>query len=182
MKNFIIKLRKTAFLIFFLLCIAVVLTVVTTAENKTPELFGYSIMNVSSVSMKPNYKLGDIIITKKVDAETLNVNDVISFYSVDPNIYGVPNTHRIVKVIKENNDIKFQTKGDNNQFEDNFLVDDENIIGEVVFKIPHVGKAISFLNNRIVFFLCLILPMIILVILEVRNIIKISRDKDEADE
>ncbi len=42
-------------------------------------MFGYTALRVTTGSMKPTYDVDTLIVVKKVDPETIKVNDVISF-------------------------------------------------------------------------------------------------------
>lgn len=137
-------------------------------------------MSVLTGSMQPNYNVGDIIIVKTTDADELKVKDVITFYSSDPDMQGQIVTHRINNIIEENGQRKFETKGDNNEGIDADLVTEDKIVGKVQFKIPAVGKAVNFLQtNRTAFFLIVILPMLVIMAFEVKDIILIARSGDE---
>ncbi|NLF36995.1 MAG: signal peptidase I, partial [Clostridiaceae bacterium] len=82
--------------------------------NKVPSFFGYSVMNIISTSMEPQIPENTFILIKKADPADLKVGDVITFYSKDPTIRGLPNTHRITDIRIENGNFVFITKGDAN--------------------------------------------------------------------
>jgi signal peptidase len=130
--------------------------------------------------MTPAYPVGTVVIAKKVDADTLKVGDVISFYSQDPTIAGMPNTHRIVSISKdEAGKTYFITKGDNNPTADKYPVYEAKVIGKVQGSIGSVGKIISKLKNRYVMFFLLIVPIVLIVVFELKNITKLLRRGDE---
>lgn len=52
---------------------------------------------IASESMVPDYKVGDIIISKKVDTNNLNVGDDITYVGEKGELKGLVITHRIVK-------------------------------------------------------------------------------------
>lgn len=152
-------------------------------KNAVPSVFGYSVMNVSTQSMLPNYKPGDLIAVKKVEVDTLKENDVISFFSIDPDIYGLPNTHRIVKIENDGEKPVFTTKGDNNPSADIYKVSSENVIGKVMYKVPFLGKAIYYLQTtRSAYFLVIILPLLVITIFEIRNLARKLRKAENVDE
>ncbi len=170
--------------IVFIICLALLAVVMITpkAENgsKVVSIAGYSIMSVLTGSMEPNYNVGDIVIIKKTDADELKVKDVITFYSSDPDFEGAIVTHRINDIINENGQLKFETKGDNNEIVDTENVSEDKVIGKVQGRIPYVGKAATFMQtNRTAFFLIVILPMLVIMAFEVKDIILIARSGDE---
>ena len=142
-------------------------------------------MSVLTGSMEPNYNVGDIVIVKKTDTDELKSKDVITFYSKDPDMEGQIVTHRIIDITEENGQRLFETKGDNNKIADLEKVEEDDVIGKVEGRIPYVGKATTFMQtNRTAFFLIVILPMLVIMATEVKDIIVIARsgDDDESEE
>lgn len=178
------KITSIIAAIIFIICLLLLALVMVTpkdaAGNKRINIAGYSIMNVMTGSMEPAYQVGDIIVIKKTDADELKVNDVITFISTDKELNGQPITHRIINITEENGQKMFETKGDFNQITDETLVTSDRILGKVQFKIPFVGRAINFMQtNRAAFFLIVILPMLVIMALEVKDIILIARSGDD---
>ena len=107
-------------------------------DNTPPKYNAYVVL---TGSMLPEIKVKDVVVTKKYDPEELEINDIITFLSSDDRLSGVVVTHRIVDKFYDSTTGKynFKTKGDNNKVEDTALVQDYNIIGKVIFKIPKLG-------------------------------------------
>jgi len=92
-------------------------------------------------SLKNGFNKGDIMVLVGRDAENINVGDTIVFRGdrKDPII------HRVVKKMQDNDEIYFQTKGDNNgdSISNNRLdetnVREDIIIGKAVFRVPLLG-------------------------------------------
>jgi len=95
------------------------------------------LMVVSSGSMIPTLNVGDIIIVRGVDPQTVTVGTIIIFHS--PVDYEMPIVHRVIVVDKQSNGLFFQTKGDNNPVADGWRVPAQNLIGVFVAKVPYVG-------------------------------------------
>ena len=175
--------------IIFIICLALLAVVIVTpkGENgaKVVNIAGYSIMSVLTGSMEPEYHVGDIVIVKKTDTDELKNKDVITFYSKDPDMEGQIVTHRITDITEENGQRLFETKGDNNEIADLEKVEEDDVIGKVEGRIPYVGKVTTFMQtNRTAFFLIVILPMLVIMAMEVKDIIVIARsgDEDESEE
>ena len=175
--------------IIFIMCLALMAVVLVTPKDangtKLVNVAGYSVMTVLTGSMEPDYNVGDIVIVKKTDTDELKVKDVITFYSQEDNMKGQIVTHRIIDITEENGRRLFETKGDNNQIADVEKTAENDVIGKVEGKIPYVGKAATFLQtNRLAFFLIVILPMLVIMAFEVKDIILIARsgDEDESEE
>ena len=115
------KLRKTLRIIKNIICWGVlailVLTVIvfmgSKVNGKTPSLFGYSVLRVSTGSMQPELMIGDVILGKSVDDPTaLKVGDIIT-YRGSGQTEGLLVTHKVVVAPYKTADgtYKLQTKG-----------------------------------------------------------------------
>ena len=127
---------------------------------------------VLSGSMKPIMLPGDIIVVKSVDQNELKVGDVVAFQPPGSR----PNTlvtHRVISLEKGKERL-FQTKGDANNVRDDFKVPASNAVGKLIFVIPFVGYLTEISKNKNIFLLMIILPVCLLIIDEVRNLIKYS--------
>ena len=100
-------------------------------------LFRYEPIAILSNSMSPLFSRGDMVIYKKLnDAELQDLlpNSIIIYRIGNQNI-----AHRIVRVIKENGNVLYQTKGDYNNASDMDLVGIEQIKGVYLFHIKYIG-------------------------------------------
>ena len=95
------------------------------------------LMVVSSGSMIPTLNIGDIIIVRGVDPQTVTVGTIIIFHS--PVDYEMPIVHRVIAIDHQGNAIFFETKGDNNPVADGWRVPAQNLMGVYVTRIPYVG-------------------------------------------
>jgi signal peptidase len=121
----------------------------------------YSAYGVSSESMLPELKKYTLIINKK--QENYSLTDIITFKAgTDNDIY----THRIVK----KDGVRYKTKGDNNNVEDPWLVDEKNIIGKLEYKINYLGFFPSFLNSVAGIIILLIIPANTFLVLTINDI------------
>lgn len=107
-------------------------------DNTPPKYNAYVVL---TGSMIPEIMPKDVVITKQRDAKDLEVNDIITFISSDPRLSNIIVTHRIKNKYYDSTTGKytFQTKGDNNNVEDFTLTQEQNVIGEVIYKIPKLG-------------------------------------------
>jgi len=91
-------------------------------------------------SLKNGFNKGDIMVLVGRDGENIEVGDVIVFNSNGKD----PIIHRVVKKIQDD-EIYFQTKGDNNKDSirnnrlDETNVREDIIIGKAVFRVPFLG-------------------------------------------
>lgn len=176
-------LRVLRAVLVYLLAAVIVIGAILFAMDKSPQksLFGYRYYTVLTASMKPELSIGDLVIVKRTDADNIEVGDVITFNpSSDSDAYL---THRVTEKLMdyEGSDvICFRTKGDANDTEDSFLIDEERVIGVVKFEIPWLGYLIRFVQLRWYFVIPLMIMLIILLKLVKIYINGFSGDKSTA--
>ena len=134
---------------------------VTKSGSGVPSFFGIRPFAIQTESMSPTFDPGDLIIDTVVkDTDTLEVGDIITFWTV---IQGerVLNTHRIVEISDYENYRAFTTKGDNNTIEDGLTVHENEVVGKYCFRIPKLGSVIDFLQTSTGFLLVIVVPVAI---------------------
>lgn len=151
-------------------------------QGKAAVVFGRSIVKVISESMEPSIHDGDYIIIKKTDCSELEAGDIICFYSLDEEIFGKMNTHRIIRRL---DDGSFVTKGDANYDEDSAAVTAENIIGKYEGKVRFLRWINSFASVKKLILAAVVVIMSVTAAFEVATIAKVSAEyrakKAEAD-
>jgi signal peptidase len=148
---------------------------VRSGEDKPPLFDAYVIV---SPSMVPTIKVQDAIIIGRVDPSDLEQGDIISYLATDSYYSGKVITHRIIG-IEEASDgtLLFRTKGDNNNVADGTLVDEDNVYGKVLFRIPMLGYIRQFLSTYFGWILCIALPLLYLIMTEVIRVRKLLNQK-----
>jgi signal peptidase len=136
------EIRETVLYIFIGLLAAYTINTGLAFALDTPK----PVMAVVSGSMEPTFHKGDLIVSKGVPPETLEVGDVIVYENPVKRIDVV---HRIVAKEQRGYHIYFFTKGDNNvtnpQWDQETVpplappIMDEWVRGKVVLKIPKLG-------------------------------------------
>ena len=148
-------------------------------QKYEPELALYTII---SPSMEPNINVYDVVVTKKVkDFSTVKEGDVITFVSTSTLGEGLTVTHRVIEVVKTEDDIKFRTKGDNNPIADSSLASSKNVMGKVLFKIPWIGHIQFFLQSKGGWLFALLIPAMAIVIYDVFKVIRLSNIKQKVN-
>lgn len=110
-------------------------------NNPVATVFGYAVFPVASGSMSGAVEVGDLILVH--DTDDYAESDVITFYTEG----GSYVTHRITEVSETDAGVFYTTKGDANNAEDSEPVSDEDIVGEVIYVIPHVGDVITYMHT-----------------------------------
>ena len=113
------------------------------------------------------------------------IGDIITFHSSDDALEGSLNTHRIVAVEDAADGTPvYRTKGDANPVEDAAPVPAADVVGRVVFVSAGLGVVVSLLTNPLLFFPLIVVPLIVLLVLEIRHMVKttqeVARAEDEA--
>ncbi len=122
----------------------------------------WSVDAVISGSMAPEIKTGSLVVTHFVDAEEIEVGDIITFHSYSTEESMI--THRVIG-IGHSSSLYFETKGDANADPDSFTVPARNLVGRVIFYTPYWGYFTAFLNTPIGFLLAVVIPGSIIIAL-----------------
>lgn len=122
--------------------VLVALVVIAAALLVGARLVGLQVFTVLSGSMEPAYHTGSIIYVKAVEPSEVEVGDPITFVLNEDLVIA---THRVIEIDEENS--RFYTKGDANEYPDANPVHFNNLIGEPIFTIPYLGYLASFIQN-----------------------------------
>ena len=139
----------------FFIVIAAILFAASKSPNKS--MFGFRYYTVLTDSMVPEFSSGDMVFVKVSDAKGIKTGDVITFNpSSGSDAYL---THRVTEKITNYQGTGvtcFRTKGDANNADDSFLIDEDRVIGKVQFHVPKLGVIVRFVQLRWYFILPLI--------------------------
>ena len=103
----------------------------------------------------------------------ISLGDIITFSSIDPAYPGLTVTHRIVgKEKSTTGKYLFRTKGDNNNVMDPSIVEEDNIYGKVILKIPKLGVIRKFLMTSYGFMFGIVLPAVAIIVFDVLKLFK----------
>ena len=154
-------------------------TLATKDDGSVSSFAGFTPLTVQSESMAPTFDENDLIIIKKSDPATLQVGDIVTFHTIIDNQYAL-NTHRIVSINQVDGLNSYTTKGDNNEFADQHVIADGDIVGKYVGKIPYMGKVISFLSTTWGFLIVIVLPMLLFFIYQVYHLVIVGMNLKRA--
>jgi len=104
----VINIISIVFCVFLTMIITVNVTMIVKSyiyPDKVPDFMGYKPFIVLSGSMEPTISTGDLVLTKEVAPEQINIGDIITF-RVEGNTMV---THRVTDIVRENNSISFLT-------------------------------------------------------------------------
>ena len=140
-------------------------------DYSTPTFNAYVVL---TGSMLPEIQVNDVVVTKKVEASTLKVGDVITFASADTRFLNTIITHRIIKkeYDTKTKTYSFQTQGDNNNVADSALVPQNNIRGKVILKIPKLGYLQEFLASDGGWIIVILIPCLTVISYDIVRLVK----------
>ena len=145
-------------------------------DTSSPTFNAYVVL---TGSMLPEIQVYDVVVTKKTPVKDLKEGDVITFASSDTRFLNTIITHRILKKYydSEKKQYTFQTKGDNNNVADSALVQEGNIFGKVIFKIPKLGYLQEFLASRGGWIIAILLPCLAVISYDIVKLMKSLKRK-----
>lgn len=168
-------------IIIFLLLVLYVGFIIIQRVSGNQSIFGYRLFAVATGSMVPDYNVNDVLAIKEINHSELKVGDDITYLGTKQDVNGKIVTHRIIDIKIENDQKKYLTKGINNEIEDP-TIEDGQIYGKVVGKVPVITEINHIVKNQYGFFFLIFLPLVIVIFLEIADTVtEIKQDKKEKD-
>ena len=160
-----------------LVVIMTVLTVFSMVFNRdgTASVFGVQAYVVQSDSMTPEFAAGDVIFSEEVNPEELVAGDIITFISRDSASYGQTITHCIREVTTHNGKLAFITYGIATGVDDGTPAAASDVLGRYTFRIAGLGSFFEFLKSVPGYIVCILLPFLVIIGLQVANIVSAVR-------
>lgn len=184
--------------LFFALMFSIMNLKVKNKGTDIPTLFGKGYLSVVSDSMdiskeqaefkgfENTFEKNDVIIVnvfknlEQKESYEFKVGDIVTFIDYDEDGNEFLNSHRIYE-IEENG--TYILKGDNPRYYGYNRINLSQIKAIYTGKIANLGSFYNFLTTKLGFFLCLILPILILLTIQiikfVRNYIKYNNEKNK---
>ncbi|AIO18862.1 Signal peptidase I W [Candidatus Izimaplasma bacterium HR1] len=167
MKN--IKLKKgtieTLKFIGLLIIIFVILNLIFTF---IPPFSKMNLFAVQTDSMSPVISPGDIIVTKEIDPEDIEVGDIMAF-RVDITSDGIDDVvvHYIDEINTYEGELIFKSKPHVSDIQDRWTIEEEDLVGIYKYQIKSLGKVLLFAQSWIGRIIILVDVIIISVIYDV---------------
>lgn len=160
-----------------LVVVMTVLTVFSMVFNRdgTASVFGVQAYVVQSDSMTPEFAAGDVIFSEEVNPEELVAGDIITFISRDSASYGQTITHCIREVTTHNGELAFITYGIATGVDDGTPAVASDVLGRYTFRIAGLGSFFEFLKSVPGYIVCILLPFLVIIGLQVANIVSAVR-------
>lgn len=168
--------------VIFLAAVAFTVVVVATtlvSGKGEASLFGWKPYVVLSDSMQKDFQVGDMVVTREVDASTLVPGDIIAFESIDPNSYGEVFTHKIREATEYEGEPAFTTYGTTTGDNDEYPALVSRVQGKFAFAIPKAGYVFDFFKSPMGYVVLVLIPFSILIGLQIRNIVRLLREGND---
>ena len=129
--------------------------------------------------MEPEYNINDILLVKEINLKEIKVGDNITYLGkIDDSSYA-PITHRVINIEeKMDGTLIFYTKGLANIIEDPAVFEDQ-IYGVVVSKLYILSIINKLVNNMFGYILLIFIPLLILIIKNIKELISMSKEKSD---
>ncbi|MBQ0098729.1 MAG: signal peptidase I [Oscillospiraceae bacterium] len=140
----VLNVIATIFLV--LLVIIVIFVFVVRISGDTPNVFGYQVFRVSSGSMEPTLKVGDVILVKRTEPSLIKNGDIITYKGAEGDFRDKIITHKVVEepVINEYGEYVFQTCGIAKGAIPDPKIKGNQILGVYISTIPLLNYLYSF--------------------------------------
>lgn len=168
---------KTICVIVLLLVIAVL--VIQRFSNNKMAIGGIRIFNVATESMIPKYKVGDLLLVKQVNTDTLVKGDDITYLGEQGSFANRIVTHQIIDIEEIDGKKVYHTKGIANDTEDPTITADR-IYGKVIYKFKFVSLLTKLMNNMVTLYIVVFIPIGIIIFLQIKDHIS-NKDDDNDD-
>ena len=162
-KKMPLKILQYAMLVLFAFLVSICLSIMIQMKihpDRVPSIFGYKPFVVLSGSMEAEIAKGDLAITKEINTDTLQKNDVVAFWDKQGHVV----THRIVDIVEKNGEKQLVTKGDNNNANDADVVSIKDVEGKYLFKLSGFGNFVLMLQEPLTLFIILAVIVVVGVI------------------
>ena len=109
--------------------------------------FKYYAIAIASGSMRPEFDRGSVVVIERIDKKYDNYDEIKKGEIIAFRIEDKVVVHRLINVVKADDETFYYTKGDANKKIDNYTVEKSDIIGIVKIKVPYIGYPTVWLSE-----------------------------------
>ena len=164
-------------IVYFILILILMVILVQKVTNNNFSVGGFRMYNVASGSMRPEYEIGDILITKKVAKDEIDIGDNITYLGKIGEIDGLIITHKVQSIREEGDNTYYITKGIAN---DNY--DPEVSYDQVYGKVVYKTMFLSFISKMSTNFTIYIFAMVVGLMISIQIVKRIFEDQLVGDD
>lgn len=163
-------------LLFVIVVFMLIVVILQRTSDNSISLEGYRLFTVATGSMEPKYEVGDILISKQVNPNEIQVGDDVVYKGNTGSFEDKVVTHQVVSIREENGEKKLTTKGIANTEEDP-EIDVDQVYGKVIYKVKTLSFIGQMIKNIYVFYFVIFVPIAIIIFRQIRSILR--KDDDE---
>ncbi len=179
-KGFKIVITIIKTLIFVVLAGFILVVCLQRFSGNKISFFDYRMFTVITDSMEPKYKVGDVLLSKKVDPAKIKIGDTISYQGTRGDVSGKVITHQVVGVNKDaQGKYLFRARGLANLIEDP-IVHEDQLYGVVIYKSVLLSTIYGIVSTDIGFYLFIIIPIMFIIGSEI--VMSLVRKEEERRE
>lgn len=175
----IMSLIKTICVIILLFIIAIL--AIQRFSNNERAIAGIRIFNVATESMVPKYEVGDILLVKEVDPNTLKIGDDITYLGEKGSLKNRVITHQIIEIEEVEGEKIYHTKGIANDVEDPTITVDR-IYGKVIYKAILISMLTKLMNNMVALYFVIFIPVGLLIFSQIKGHMANKKEDDDNGE
>ena len=175
--NIIFKIARGVLYAFVALLLFVIIVQKVTHNNLS--IGGFRIFMIISESMKDEYEIGDILVSKNVPVEEINIGDNVTYLGEKMQLKGLIITHKVVEKRQMGDETYFVTRGLANNVSDPEIRYDQ-IYGKVIYKTIILSFIAKLMNNQLSYYILFTLVALIISIEIVSSLFISDDDEKEA--
>ena len=168
-------------ILYAFVALLLIVIVVQRVSNNNLSMGGIRVFMIVSESMKGEYDIGDILISRKVDEKDIKVGDNVTYLGEEKELKGLVITHKVVNKYEKNGEMIFVTKGLANEIEDP-EIEYEQIYGKVVYKSIILSIIAKMMNNKLTYYILFTMIALIMSIEITSAIFEARREAKEEDD
>lgn len=171
---------KIIYILLYVIVLLILLVVlIQRFSSNDISIAGFRIFNVATGSMVPEYQVGDILVSKEIEPEKVEIGDDIVYEGEKGDFKDRIVTHRVISKREENGKYYFTTKGIANEEADPEISQDQ-IYGKIIYKSVVLSLISKVINNIYAFYFLIFVPITIIICkIIVDNIISYRERKNE---
>ena len=157
---------------YLLIIICIILIVYSLMYNFNDIFFNKKEVNLGSItlltesdsdSMKPLITETQLIITKKERINKIDIGDIIAYYNINSREENNIKIQTVKNIKQDNGRTYIITKGENYMYSNNEEVEDDEIVGTVIVKIPILGLLAKLLQMKLMLIVYLAIIVFLIV-------------------
>ncbi len=168
-KKFKLPSKKSLFITFFVIYMAIVLPVLIInftliiagnfSDEEYPDVFGYRAVVIEEDDMSPVISSGDLVFFKETDSSKINKDDIICFKD-NTSIIPVISIKRVFGIDNNLDTTSFFVKNEKG-VKNPFSVIESDVLGVQCLKISGAGNFVKFVQSKAGFVVFAIIPTLV---------------------